>query len=186
MNTAETLEAAIENSPNDVTLRHVYLDYLEEKGEGGTEDTLHILALAELLECELDAIEEHYRGNLYSFQGEEYLVCTDEEAEKAVEDKILENLHTFEAEFILDNSKLDLGINMTDRQWKACIKAVETIQRDHEDDVNPLFLALLVDPSKFVENAVQLDGRGHFLSGYDGEERQVMIREQPIYIYRQN
>ncbi len=38
----------------------------------------------------------------------------------------------------------------------------------------------------FVKEAIEYDGRGHFLSSYDGEEHEQLVDGQWIYMYRLN
>jgi hypothetical protein len=43
---------------------------------------------------------------------------------------------------------------------------------------------MIKDMDDFVDDAIGADGRGHFLSHYDGNE--VEDRESGLYIYRTN
>lgn len=38
----------------------------------------------------------------------------------------------------------------------------------------------------FIQAAISADGRGHFMSSYDGEENEVTVNDQTFYIYRLN
>jgi hypothetical protein len=38
----------------------------------------------------------------------------------------------------------------------------------------------------FFKDAILADGRGHFLSSYDGEETEIKVGKTWFYIYRQN
>jgi hypothetical protein len=66
------------------------------------------------------------------------------------------------------------------------VKALKKVQENYSEDANDLVLALIESDSNlgfFVRSAIQADGRGHFLSGYDGEEIET---KGGMYIYRTN
>jgi hypothetical protein len=44
----------------------------------------------------------------------------------------------------------------------------------------------LWDIDSLVEDAISADGRGHFLSSYDGDENEETVNGQTFYIYRTN
>jgi hypothetical protein len=50
------------------------------------------------------------------------------------------------------------------------------------ESARPIVEALIEDMDHFVSDAICADGRGHFLSQYDGEENE----EGEFYIYRTN
>lgn len=45
-----------------------------------------------------------------------------------------------------------------------------------------VFLPIIEDFEDFVSDAIDADGRGHFLSTYDGEE----VEHEGFYLYRVN
>jgi hypothetical protein len=53
-------------------------------------------------------------------------------------------------------------------------------------DSNEAVKSLIKDFDHFVDDAVLSDGRGHFLSSYDGCEHEVNIKNNYYYIYRTN
>jgi len=78
-----------------------------------------IQALANYLECEVDELEQtKYDKNIFEYGNQEYLVLTDEEADKKVEEDILESLWAFNTSFILQHSEIDWN----DRTEKAIQK----------------------------------------------------------------
>ena len=128
--------------------------------------------LAKFLDVEEEDLEESsYDESLFSLGNEEYLVYTDKEADEAVEDYIKESAWAFNAWFIVDHSKLPY----------AAIEMIQAFQEKCED-ANETILALIEDLDAFVEDAISADGRGHFLSGYDGEENET----PNYYVYRTN
>ena len=43
-----------------------------------------------------------------------------------------------------------------------------------------------IDEDSFIEDVISTDGRGHTLSSYDGDENEVIYRDEWYYIYRTN
>jgi hypothetical protein len=54
------------------------------------------------------------------------------------------------------------------------------------EDANELVKAVIRDIDHFVKDAILSDGRGHFLSSYDGEENEIEHKKVMFYIYRTN
>lgn len=121
-------------------------------------------ALANYLGCKPEELEGEC-NSAFSYGGEEYLVLTDSEADEAVSDYIKESLWAFNAVFILQACKLDYNANVSDSLKKSCENCKKTCGLEY-----------------FTELAIQADGRGNFLSGYDGEENE----EGEYFIYRIN
>lgn len=135
-----------------------------------------IKALANFLEVEEDEINQSsYNENLFKCGSQEYLVCTNKEANQEAKDYILESLWAFNTDFILDHSKIK---NYNDEIKKVFKKMQEKLC----EDANGIIKAIIEDLYEFIEDAISADGRGNFLSGYDGEENE----EGQFYIYRIN
>jgi hypothetical protein len=95
--------------------------------------------------------------------GEEYAVAdTDDEAQTAAVECARESLWAFNTEYLGG----ELG-------WESNqITSIKKMQSELCEDAQPIILQLLGDKAEeILTNAVDMDGRGHFLSGYDGEER---------------
>lgn len=105
----------------------------------------------------------------------EWLVLTDYEAEDRVTEEIIDSLWAFKAEWLAKRTGVD-------------IDAFRSLHRLSED-AQPLIRAL-VDATcgieQFVNESVDADGRGHFLSSYDGEEVEVEVDGRGFYLYRRN
>lgn len=92
--------------------------------------------------------------------GEEFLILSDEEADSRAKDAILETVWAFRPEFLA--AHLKEGVNQ---------EVIELIQSNVKcEDNNKAILSLIDDVDHFVDDAIRADGRGHFLSSYDGEE----------------
>lgn len=110
---------------------------------------------------------------------EEYLVLTDEEADLKAAEDIKESLWAFNASFILGECGLDFSgeESLKHMQEKAC------------EGANDFILSLVEKTcgfDSFVKSAISADGRGHFLSSYDGEENEVNYKGIYFFIYRIN
>ena len=104
-----------------------------------------------------------------------YFVFTDNEADKSAAEMIKESLWAFNADFILNCC----GLETTN----SVIFSLRSMQAESCEDCNALILALINGTcgfDSFVEKAINADGRGHFISGYDGIEEE----NNGYYIYR--
>lgn len=131
-----------------------------------------IEALAKFLKVNEDEIEVDGSGMFIVDNEEYYSIYTNEEREQAVRDYIRDNVWAFKASFILNHT----GIHWNDR----IARALERMQEKLCEDANELILAMIKDFDEFVEDAVEADGYGHFLSSWDGEEHEC----DGFYIYR--
>lgn len=131
------------------------------------------IALAKLLEVEADEIEQSsYDDKVFEYGREEYLVLTDSEADARVKESIEQSVWAFNKSFLNGHSKAIA--NFPDKVFSALQEQCES--------ANEAIKAMIDDFDYFVEDAVATDGRGHFLSGYDGEERE----SGKYFIYRIN
>lgn len=118
-------------------------------------------------ETDPDEIETcSYDSDTLTAHGDNYLVCTSEEADTKVYESIAESLWAFHAPFIAIACGLpsEAAEMILSHQEQLCEGANLTIRA-------------LIDNScgldDFVENAIGADGRGHFLNSYDGNEYEV-------------
>ena len=130
-------------------------------------------AIAKFLECEVDDLREE--GNFYGldvFDG--YAVATDDEADQACKENIKDSVWAFNASFILDECGLDFS-------GEDSLKAMQEKSCESAND----FILSLIEKTcgldSFVEAAISADGRGHFLSSYDGQEVEL---EGGFFAYR--
>ena len=132
-------------------------------------------ALAQYLDCEPDDLKEaswdHYGLEVYSLGTREYAIGTDDEATQAAYANIKDSVWAFNASFL--SGFCDLP---------ECV--FEALQPKCED-ANDAILSLIEKSGKFedfADEAISADGRGHFMSGYDGNENE----QGDFYIYRLN
>lgn len=134
------------------------------------------LALSKILECDEDKISEDCFYT-YCIGEQEYLVLTDEEAQERVYEEIRESLWAFNSSFICKYIR-DYSGN-TD----AMGKAISIVSENLCENANPLIINLIGENlDDFIDEAIALDGRGHFLSHYDGAEEEY----GNYFIYRIN
>ena len=124
-----------------------------------------IKALAEYLGESAENLRDNGDNYFQVVDGLEYLVLTDGEADDKAQEYIEDSLWAFKSEFILEACGLDSSSNvinsLSEMQGKSCECCND-------------FIRALVEGTcgidTFVEAAIDSDGRGHFLSTYDGEE----------------
>jgi len=105
-----------------------------------------------------------------------YIVLTDDEANEMASNYIRESLWAFNASFIIDHSKLPYD----------AIEMVQSYQQTQCEGANETIEALIEDMDEFIDDAISADGRGHFMSSYDGRENEETVNGITFYIYRIN
>lgn len=128
-----------------------------------------------------DSYYNEYRFDVY---GDEYIIMDDDRAYATAFHEISEGLWAFNADFLVDHLKDDTkyGDNPVDLgELKACL---ELVQEKFCEGANAIIHALIDDLEEFVDDAIAADGRGHFISPYDGEEHEVTVDGETYYIYR--
>ncbi len=116
-------------------------------------------------------IESGWSENSFTVDGGEYLVLTDSEADEKAAEYIADSLWAFNADFLSGETDLD----------SAVFTALQPQCESANDAVTALINATC-GMSSFVESAISADGRGHFLSFYDGNEG----KSGDYFIYRVN
>ena len=137
---------------------------------------------AEKSELEAVTVENSYNDSYKTFEviGNEYKVLTDAEADEEAKENILDSLWAFNADFILQHT--EFYKTSSDREDTEFVNSLKQLQGDICESANSIVKALIIDIDAFVEDAIDADGRGHFISYYDGEE----IEQDDFYIYRTN
>lgn len=155
----------------------------EQLGLEDQNDRLRVFALAECLGLEDDEIEavklsdfEPQDGSYLSLDKQEYLVLLDKEADEHCKEEIMQSLWAFNPNFLVMGMGLEVEAEEMIRFFanKKC------------EDANEVFAKMLKDEDEFVNKAIEADGRGHFLSKYDGAEHEVIVDDVLFFIYRIN
>lgn len=114
-------------------------------------------------------------GNTFSVGHREYLVCTDQEVDQFLSDSIADSLWAFNPDFLAGETGID----------ELVFRALQP----NCESANPAVRAI-VDATcglaSLVRHAECADGRGHFLSGYDGVELDILAGRKTFYAYRVN
>lgn len=132
-----------------------------------------VLALALHLDITPDEIKEDRWGLIVGKA--EYLVYDEDEAYVAVEDSIRDSLWAFSPGFL-------------EQQTGIPSEMFEAVQEQSENGNDAVLRAVeqTCGLEDLVESAIAADGRGHFLSHYDGNEEEVEVLGTTYYIYRVN
>jgi hypothetical protein len=137
-------------------------------------------AVADQIGCDPDELTlesyAHYGLEVFSNGSQEYAVGTDKEADEACKEYIKDSAWAFRSSFICEYCNLP----------QELAEALEAMQSKKCEGANDAILALIEKTDGgldgFVEEAVSADGRGHFLSSYDGNENE----KGGFFIYRIN
>lgn len=122
--------------------------------------------------------------NEVEIYGQEYLVLTDMEADARAREDIERSIFAFMPDFII--SHCSTYENMSNWEYDAAKEALEKIQAHFAEGINELVKAMIPDMDEFVDDAICADGRGHFISHYDGHENEEIVNGVTYYIYRIN
>lgn len=145
---------------------------LAEMGDSIEEEPIE--DLVEHLVTTFEGDDVHYDyDTVYTLGGNDYLILTDEEADELAKTYILDSVWAFNADFL--KYYLCDGMLTADQ--------ITALRGDSCEDINDAFLIMLGDKKEqFVEDAISSDGRGHFISSYDGNEYEV----GNYFVYRIN
>lgn len=130
-------------------------------------------AIAEEFDCEVADIVD-LSDDTYQICGREYLIIDDDTANEKCKDYIQDNLWTFYPHFLSSET------GFSEEIFEAIICT------DVEKDKNDAIYALIESGcgiDNFVESAIRSEGRGHFLSSYNGYEIELNT-EETLYAYR--
>jgi len=105
---------------------------------------------------------------------DDYLVLTDDEADERTKEYILDSVWAFNPWFLASETGID-------QEVFEAIQANDRCERN-----NDAILRLIEDEDSFVKSAISADGRGHFMSSYDGYEHEENVNGVTYYIYRMN
>jgi len=107
---------------------------------------------------------DYYGLPIITIDGNEYAVAlSSDDADEACKEYIKQTVWAFNADF--------LSSYMADGRLTA--KQIEALRGDSCEDCNDAFLAMIDDFDDFADDAMSADGRGHFLSSYDGDEVEI-------------
>lgn len=127
-------------------------------------------AIANYLGVDIDELQNGYDESNFVSGNAEYMILTDKEADGVATEYIRQSLWAFNSSFLSSETGLP-------------IEVFEAIQANNKcESNNDVIEQCINDMDSFIEAAISADGRGHFMSSYDGEE----IEQDGYYIYRIN
>lgn len=109
--------------------------------------------------------------------GNDYLVLTDSEADEKAKECIVSSLWAFTPSFLAERTELYTEVFEAIQGNGKCECNNDTIYN---------LIQKLDDIDSFVQAAISADGRGHFLSSYDGIETEETTQGVTFYIYKVN
>jgi hypothetical protein len=109
-----------------------------------------------------DVEEVDRESGLWQIESEEWMILTDDQADKAAADYIKGSLWAFNADFLASHAHHGVG--------EEVFKAIQS--NGQSEDNNEAIKQLISDLDNFIEEAIDTDGRGHFITSYDGQERE--------------
>lgn len=115
-----------------------------------------------------------FDGYQFNLGNKSYFVLTDDEAEEKAKDYIRDSVWAFNPSFLASHAKDGVEENVFKSLSELC------------ESSNDAVLSLIDDFDDFVGDAISSDGRGHFISQYDGEESIEEINGTEYFIYRTN
>lgn len=149
------LKGIVDFSEDDDVIRlAAFIGWLRDNGNNATPDDIGAIG------C---------NDKAFSYGRSEYLVLLDDEADDACADYIEDSLWAFNADFLAGETGIDADV------FKALA--------DKCEGANAAVLSLIKGScglDAFVKSATDVDGRGHFLASYDGEEHEFGA----FYIYQ--
>lgn len=175
----------------------------------GLDYSAKIIALAQFKGVDPEEIKHlHYGG--YEVDGEEYEVMTNDEANRVAREYIEDSVWAFNTWFLenyIDIEDVNTYFGFSDSYYDE--DEDEEIEIGDADEVfflhmgmgftdwleqeqqeaesaNETIKNLIRNFDRFVDDAVSADGRGHFVSHYDGEENEERVNGAWYYIYRTN
>lgn len=155
-----------DNERAEALRQHLFgdIDYPDSPEITKYDEEVHKFLINEGDDTYIDA-----RSDNHLHEGD-YLVLTDEEADKKVEEDIRDSLWAFKTSFLASHT--DVDVTVISKLQELCESSNEAI------------FTLIKDFDHFVEEAILSDGRGHFLSKYDGHEYEEKAGDTYYYIYR--
>lgn len=108
------------------------------------------------------------------FDSGDWLLLTDSESNEYCHEYILDSLWAFRPEFLSGETGLDVEVFRSIQSNDRCESNNEAIQA---------LIKSTCGLESFIDSAIGTDGRGHFISSYDGEEHEI---SGDLFLYRIN
>ena len=164
-------------SPKKTDPKEVALKKFIARRDGYTEDDMKSVTVDR-------CFSNPYSEYGYEACGEEFYILEDERAYALAFQVIEAELWAFTPEFIAEHLKHDIVYCDYPLDLDDLRLAIRAAQERLCEGANAIIHALIDDLNDFVDDAIAADGRGHFISSYDGKEHEVTVDGETYYIYR--
>lgn len=160
------------NDPKEVALKK----FIAQR-DGYTEDDMKSVTVDRYF-------DSYYAEYKYETCGETFYALEDDRAYALAFQIIKDELWALNPEFIAEHLKYDIVYCDNPADLDDLRLAIRAVQNRLCEGANAIIQALIDDLDEFVEDAIAADGRGHFISSYDGKEHEVTVDGETYYIYR--
>lgn len=115
---------------------------------------------------------------------DDFLVLDEETKEDYLLETQQEMLWAFNTSFIVEHLKSGITDNMSTNDLTEFENSIDKIKGDLCESANG-FVKGITDWEEMLIEGARVDGYGHMLSGYDGEERELEFEGIEILVYKQ-
>ncbi|UGO47591.1 hypothetical protein MCCARTNEY_3 [Bacillus phage vB_BanH_McCartney] len=134
-------------------------------------------------------LNEEQEERLYDFLCDElshndFLVLDEETKEAHLLESQEEMLWAFNTSFIMANLKPGISDDMSENDLVEFEKSIDKIKGDLCESANG-FVKGITDWKELLVEGARVDGYGHFLSSYDGNEYELKFEGIDILVYKQ-
>ena len=147
-------------------------------------DINKVKALATFLDTSIDNISEN--GSEYEHGNQSYLVLSDDEATMQCREYIQTMLWAFNTSYIM--KYIDFSDDDDNEYNRRDVEqSIQEMQKTQCEGCNLIIKKLVANNlDRFIDDAIEVDGQGHFLASYDSNENIETINSTDYYIYRTN
>lgn len=117
---------------------------------------------------------------------DDFLILDETTKEEFAKERVQETLWAFETSFVMNHLKLEIVQDLGGGNgYQELKKAIQDAQENLCESANTL-IKTLTNWENMIEEALEIDGYGHFLNGYDGEEHELEISGNTYFVYYNN
>ena len=158
--------ASVEHDYDDDPVLASIIDDYPEHFSSDDEFDEEVVALAHHLDVTPAPIEPGWREQVFTVDGQDWLVLDDESAEEEARASYEESLWAFHADFLVEYMPANIPI-----------EAIRALQEALYEDASPVLAAMLGNDrlDDLLDDANATDGRGLVLSSWNGEEVELPL-----------
>ncbi|QFP93425.1 UNVERIFIED_ORG: hypothetical protein Xoosp15_160 [Xanthomonas phage Xoo-sp15] len=134
------------------------------------------------------ALGEEQEERLYAFlqeelSHEEFVVLDSETVESYLIETQRQNLFAFNVKHIMNYLKQDVANDLDVTDFKELRECILNAQEKLCESANGMIQAL-TDWKALILEGAEIDGNGHFISPYDGEEHEIKFEGLDLLVYK--